>query len=320
MKKILVNCLLGLIPVSKWRKLLRNKLTGAPLPFDWLEYRRRMAYGDKHVYVGQDASDIIYEELCKNKPSLICRYGTLEIGTMGQFLRNKELKIHFENTDVMYTNAGFFPITDYMLSRFSGEMVEIAKNIDVLGVHFLEEEVEVVEKYCPNVRIHAVQAMSDIMVEKPWTRCLQGKKVLVIHPFAETIKAQYKKRHLLFKNPDTLPEFDLKVIKAIQSIADEKEDLPFKTWFEALDYMKEQIKMTDFDVAIIGAGAYGMFLADYCKQLGKKAVHMGGATQVLFGIKGKRWDEFNIYNEHWVRPDSSELPKGASKVENGCYW
>ena len=34
--------------------------------------------------------------------------------------------------------------------------------------------------------------------------------------------------------------------------------------------MKADIKEIDFDIAIIGAGAYGMFLAQYVKSLGKK--------------------------------------------------
>lgn len=319
MRKFIINCLLGLIPSSKWRKVIRHHFLGEQLPFDFYDFRGKLAFGDKHIYIHQDGADVIYNELCKNKPSLICRYGSLELGIMGQFMRKKTNKLHFENTEYLYTNAGFFPINDYMLSRFSSEMIEITKDIDVLGIHYYDEEFEAVEKYCPNIKLVEIPAIISIS-EKPWTRYLKDKKVLVIHPFAETIKSQYKKRHLLFNNLETLPDFDLKIIKAVQSIADEKDDLPFKTWFEALDYMKEQIKITDFDVALIGAGAYGMFLAHYCKTLGKKAIHVGGATQILFGIKGKRWDNSGFYNEHWVRPSESELPKGYQKVENGCYW
>ena len=51
---------------------------------------------------------------------------------------------------------------------------------------------------------------------------------------------------------------------------------------------------------------------------------MGGPTQILFGIKGKRWDDHPViskfYNEYWVIPNSIEKPQGANKVENGCYW
>jgi hypothetical protein len=53
-------------------------------------------------------------------------------------------------------------------------------------------------------------------------------------------------------------------------------------------------------------------------------VHIGGSLQILFGIKGKRWDEHEtiskMYNEHWVRPSAEEIVPDANKVEDGCYW
>ncbi|MCD7883766.1 MAG: hypothetical protein LUI87_08725 [Lachnospiraceae bacterium] len=80
----------------------------------------------------------------------------------------------------------------------------------------------------------------------------------------------------------------------------------------------------DFDVAIIGAGAYGLPLAAYCKERGAQAIQMSGATQILFGIKGKRWDDHpfisSLYNEYWVRPNESETPPLKQKVEGGSYW
>lgn len=166
-----------------------------------------------------------------------------------------------------------------------------------------------------------IQQVGAVPSEKIFSSCFKHKKVLVIHPFEETIKSQYQKRELLFDNKDTLPEFELKTLKSVQSLADNK-NLPYSDWFEALDYMKNQISQIDFDIAVIGCGAYGIFLADYVKSLGKKAVHLGGATQLLFGIIGKRWeDEYKMtFNENWVRPSALDKPKGAEKVEGGCYW
>ena len=52
--------------------------------------------------------------------------------------------------------------------------------------------------------------------------------------------------------------------------------------------MEERIGKIDFDVALLGCGAYGLPFAASIKRMGKKAVHLGVATQILFGIKGKR--------------------------------
>lgn len=320
MKKFIINTLLCLVPSKKTRKILRHRYLGQSLPCEWGEYKRRDAYGDKHIYLGIDGTDVIYNELCKDKPSLICRFGTTELGILTQFVRNKERKINFENPEHISILSGFFPNDTYHLSRFSSEMLEILPDIDVLGVLQYDDEYELVQKYSRDIKLVELDSINNLTRENPWSRYLKGKKVLVVHPFENSIRSQYQKRALLFKNQDILPEFELRTIKAVQGLADAKEDLPFKTWFEALEFMKEQIRNTDFDVAIVGAGAYGIFLAHYCKQLGKKAIHMGGATQALFGIKSVRWDETGVYNEHWVRPSAQEKPKGAEKVEGGCYW
>jgi hypothetical protein len=146
----------------------------------------------------------------------------------------------------------------------------------------------------------------------PWTEVLSGKKVLVIHPFAQTIEDQYKKRHLLFNDQRILPQFQLKTLKAVQTIANSNAD--FKNWFDAINNMKKQISECDFEIAIIGCGAYGLPLAAHVKRLGKKAFHLGGATQILFGIKGKRWETIpevsKLMNDYWVRPNQTRRPKG----------
>ena len=158
--------------------------------------------------------------------------------------------------------------------------------------------------------------------QRPWSKALAGKRVLIIHPFAKSIQSQYAKRNLLWENKDVLPDFELMTIKAVQTIAGEKE--PFKDWFEALDYMKGQMDALDYDIAIIGCGAYGFHLAAHAKRTGHKAIHLGGATQILFGIKGKRWEDLpavsKFFNEYWVNPLPEETPKNKENVEGGCYW
>ena len=106
---------------------------------------------------------------------------------------------------------------------------------------------------------------------------------------------------------------------------DTKDDR-FDTWFDALDYMVKECAKTEFDVAIVGCGAYGYPLAAEIKKMGKTVIHLGGATQLMFGIIGNRWEtthigiKDNIMNDYWVHPDVSERPTDASKVEKGCYW
>jgi hypothetical protein len=90
------------------------------------------------------------------------------------------------------------------------------------------------------------------------------------------------------------------------------------------DWMCNEINKIEFDTAVIGAGAYGFPLAAHVKRLGKQAIHLGGASQLLFGIRGNRWDNNpainRFYNEHWVKPLTSETPRNSYVVEKACYW
>lgn len=127
----------------------------------------------------------------------------------------------------------------------------------------------------------------------------------------------------MFADNRVLPEFkSLETIRAVQTLAGTKSD--FADWFEALNSMKMEMEKKDFDVVIIGCGAYGFPLAAHAKRMGKKAIHLGGPTQLLFGIKGKRWVENkkfeDIINNYFVFPASADKIEGSAKVENSCYW
>ena len=189
-----------------------------------------------------------------------------------------------------------------------------------------------IDEYCLKLQKVMLLALEPYWAIEPWTRALEGKKVLVIHPFASLIESQYaEKRELLFQDKRVLPSFELKTLQAVQSIGGESD---FKDWFEALDWMNSCMDATDYDIALIGCGAYGFPLAAHAKRMGKQSVHLGGALQLLFGIRGKRWDDPSygvpvfgvqnmykrLFNEAWVYPTENMQPKSADKVEGGCYW
>lgn len=81
--------------------------------------------------------------------------------------------------------------------------------------------------------------------------------------------------------------------------------------------MEDDISKIDFDIALIGCGAYGMPLAAYIKSMGKQAIHLAGWTQVLFGIIGTRWQNnprvSKMINEYWIHPSENNIPAEAKK-------
>jgi hypothetical protein len=88
--------------------------------------------------------------------------------------------------------------------------------------------------------------------------------------------------------------------------------------------LKRELEKESFDVALIGAGAFSITLAVKAKRLGGIGIHLGGATQLLFGILGGRWEDSDylrpFVNESWVRPTGDERPEGFRKMEGGSYW
>ena len=287
---------------------------------------------------GQMASDLIKQTLASDKPCMICRFGSVELNAILKYVDINDSRSAAKKSlgyirgeigefwwdertlQKMQRNAGFFPATDAALNRFCERILEEIKGIDILA-SWQQEDIRL-RKHFPEAGIVHLRDLNPWTHKDPWSHALKGKRVLVVHPFSKTIAGQYKKRELLFDNKTILPEFELTTLKAVQSIGGTQ--VPFTTWFDALDYMCNKISNTDFDVAIIGAGAYGMPLASFVKSIGKKAVHLGGVTQMLFGIRGKRWDKqalkYNLYNEHWGRASPDETPDNFKTVEKGCYW
>ena len=254
------------------------------------------------------------------------RFGSVELRCMVEYeqMQCGMLSQYSDKTYVsMKRNAGFFPAENEQFEKFAELMERASLQVDLLGIWYNKLENYYVDQYLPNVQLTMLEHLEPYYFDMPWSQALEGKKVLVIHPFAESIEQQYKKRGSLFQNPGVLPEFDLQCYKALQT-AGGMEQSQFATWFDALDFMHEEIRNLDYEVAILGCGAYGFPLASMIKQDGKQAIHLGGATQILFGIKGKRWDEHpvisKLYNDSWVRPEKQEQIKNCNQIENGCYW
>lgn len=304
---------------------------------------RENPYTTEYVnFYNQEANDYIADKIANTDGGLmISKFGTIELDNLVCFQINKNhigfkevynalkgrYSIHTDEAmHKLCNNAGFFPFDETLLPKYYKLVCQDAGEIDILGSYLKEEKYfrDKLKKDCICVNLNGFYA--PFMWKNPWTKELKGKNVLVVHPFIESINKQYQKRKVLFENQEVLPEFNnLFCIKAVQSIAGNNKKLPYKNWFEALDDMKREMDKLEYDVAIIGCGAYGMNLAAHAKRKGKVAIHLAGWTQMLFGIYGNRWindqPEFKKYiNEYWVRPEETEIPDGAKTVENGCYW
>lgn len=271
----------------------------------------------------KELKSIVDEALNQRKPLCIGKIGATEcFAVIAYLLFENKGKIKAYNQ--LCDTAGFFP-KDYDSKRMS-EYVKIQtdaiSSLDVMIEFPKCYEEYVFSKYCK--KDMKTVSFSDFgpYGENSWVSLLKGRKVLVVHPFVPLIDEQYKNRTEIY--PDGfLPEFELITVKAVQSIGGECNN-KYDTWIDALNNMKNAISTIDFEIALIGCGAYGLPLAAEIKKMGRTAIHMGADIQLLFGIKGKRWDGTalaqKLYNDFWIYPGDKYKPKGYNNVENGCYW
>ena len=282
----------------------------------------RLDYHGIHVNTAIEGNRSVGEIILSGRPAMIARCGATEMRCIEEYLTTGEFsdKIRKEISEL----SGVFPTTDENLKKFCEFYMDCIEHSDLLALWGVGAESTVARRLDrEKTTFMELTALEPYYFSDPWSATLADKKVLVVHPFARSIEKQYLQREKLFKNPDVLPQFEsLECIKAVQSIAGQKTE--FETWFDALEYMEQEICKREFDVAIIGAGAYSLPLAAYVKKIGKIAVQMSGATQILFGIKGKRWEQIpevsTFFNENWIRPSEEETPNGSTKVEGGSYW
>lgn len=293
-------------------------------------------------------SELIYNKLIAPEPCMIARFGATELYCLANYLGIKKgfsFKGLFDfiigknepwwwmpkRLENMQNCSGFFPLREDYINDFCELLLSDTKSIDVLA-SWLDKE-KFLEQDLSNATKIFLPYLEPYYSKLPWSRALADKKVLVIHPFKNQIESQFKQKSTLFIDKRILPDFKLITLKAVQSLGGE--DNGFDTWFDALEWMKGEMDKIDYDICIIGCGAYGFHLAAHAKRQGKKAIHMGGATQLLFGIKGNRWEDpmygvnewglpygfyTNMFNEFWIKPGVEGRPNNADQVEGACYW
>lgn len=224
-----------------------------------------------------------------------------------------------------HRSAGIYPETAEMFRTYAEILTESLKQLtstDAMG-SFEQNEENTVLKAMPSV-VFKNRALEPFYFNDPWSQKLKGKTVLIVHGFIPSIKCQLRRREKLFSNPLTLPEFEPKFVKMPFAHGFRR---PHGSYLETLDAVKAKIDAVGhFDITIVSAGAYAMPLAVYCKNKhNATAFAMGGGTQLLFGLKGHRWDSHpvlsKIYNPHWMYPLEEDTPNNAVDIEiGGPYW
>lgn len=227
----------------------------------------------------------------------------------------------------LYVNAGVFPRTEAARLSFCQRLVDDLAELDVAALWsapYPNQEAKIIQGRAPDCVAVELPALEPYYSGMPWSRHLAGKKVLVISPFAATIREQYRKRQSIWRNPDVLPQFELCALGHPLSPGVTGDSPKYESWQHMVDALKSTMNQASYEIALVGTGASSIPLIAHAKRMGKIGIHLGGALQILFGIKGGRWlSKKNVncfFNDSWTSPSASETPIHKHLVEGGCYW
>ena len=304
-------------------KLLANRLIRLPLrqARDLYERCRYQALFRELLH-HEDANRHIHDLIGSGQPLLISRIGHTEGRIVGEWLFRGGHYGQLTHKQA-HQNAGIFPVEGSLLTRFSEIYSAAILEVDLLGFWQTSYQARWLASLPKRPLLAPLESLEPYFHPQPWSSALAGRRVLVVHPFARSIASQYRQhRQSLFTSPEILPEFELDVLAPPQTLAPDTGG--YADWQAALETLISQALERPFDVALLGCGAYGMPLGAAIKRAGRQAIHLGGSLQLLFGIRGRRWDALPsfqpLFTHDWVRPSAEETPQRAEAVDAGCYW
>ena len=225
--------------------------------------------------------------------------------------------------NTLFVNAGIYANNEIELRSWCDHYIEAIQNLDYVLQWCTDQGDEALINALWNGKeiFHEFTELEPYSHgENGWHYALSDKKVLFVSPFSDTVKSQVSNYNSIWKGANIG-----EVVTVASSYSEALTGETPISWYSKFRNMAEQILKLDFDVASVGCGGLSLILCDFIKKnMVKPCIHLGGGNQLLFGIKGKRWDDHEIlskfYNEYWVRPLEHETPINRNLVEGGCYW
>jgi hypothetical protein len=291
-----------------------------------------------------DGAKVLVQHIHLGKPFSAGKLGTSEMNALWFYIcyRNHTVKSSYPQIIMthMTVNAGLFPATNEAVDAWADHMLkQVLPNIDIIAEWTKTDHerliLNMVAPYSTRVPLRSLEPYYEADVADRWTyNILDHSTVAVISPFAQTIKQQWNRQTELWPNtpvwPSTLTIIPIQCgySPSLQSNQTSPNawpiDIQTAGWGAAVHSMVGAAAGSGSTLAIVGAGCLSLPIVAGLKAKGITAIHMGGATQILFGIKGRRWLSHEIisrlFNDAWVFPCANEIPDRAGRVEGSCYW
>lgn len=290
-------------------------------------------------------SDRISRTVRADNPFFIGRNGSTEQAALSFWFtyRKSGKPWPYAIINNLHIGAGVWPPTEESLDAWAKEYMSTLGLLDGVAAGwyrpFAEAESAILDYAAPNAFRTPLRSLEPYYAipNHRWTRHLAGKKVAVVSSFSETIMkqtadaARMNNIWVSLKEPETILPFSTTWIPVRTyftkevAMGDSTEwPIGVRNWDEAVNYVVEGVKASGASIALIGCGGLGMIIGGRLRKAGISVVIMGGAIQVLFGIKGRRWEKHDVISKFWgaswVWPSESETPTGSFSIEGACYW
>lgn len=143
---------------------------------------------------------------------------------------------------------------------------------------------------------------------------IKNKKVLVINGFGKLIYNQYISGNIYSIYPNFPEIVNMSYIDFPYCFFNNG---PHNNGFETLEFIMNKIADIKFDIALIGAGAYGAIITDKIHRcLYKDSITMCSGISKMFGIDPNKKND-----PLWITNIPTEyIPNNFNKIENGRYW
>jgi hypothetical protein len=281
-----------------------------------------MEIDNRSVLEIDDANKYLFEKLTDNKPFFVSRIGLGELTRINIFLNGYSLRQRIRHIRGLGIRDSLS--FDRRWKKFAPLYYQAYLAGDVqcvwMSTEYIEMQSNLLARCSKDVVAMDARSIEPYYSKYPWTAALEGKKVLVVSPFIDDFTRQYnRQRQKIWPiNRKILPEFELLCYKS-EFYFNKTDD-----YAGIYHKMSEDVSGFDFDIALLSCGAVGLPLGRYIREdLHKSSVYMGGALQILFGVKGARWEAHPVisafFNESWIYP-SSDPSTGGRALDNSCYW
>jgi hypothetical protein len=160
--------------------------------------------------------------------------------------------------------------------------------------------------------------------------------IAVVSPFAKSIESQWPKRAEIFPPTGQAGQMwtqDQILVPIVAPYGPHMTTIASQMWPKtvleegpeaAVTYLAQKVTDSGARYAFVGIGALSIPLVAELKRRNIVAIHTGGGTQIMFGLKGRRWLNHSIistfFNAAWTNPTPEETPSYAQRVEGACYW